>query len=196
MRRPLNRLLCWARLGQQFSPFWLFYQPALPFSVSGHRWRPCRAHKAFSSFSVRGRRVCAWSAVLKRKSKGGFRMTQTGASFVMASFFFVLLKYSWFIYTAVNSCYAAKWLSYTQVYPFSFSLPWWFVIGYWIWFPELYSGTWLFIHPQSNSSHLLIPDSTLHPTPRPLGNHRFVPSVCESNSFLREESKSLTIFFL
>ena len=55
---------------------------------------PLSAHKASSSFSVRGGRVCAWSAVLKRKSKGGFRMTQTGASFVMASFFFVLLKYS------------------------------------------------------------------------------------------------------
>ena len=66
-----------------------------------------------------------------------------------------LFKYSWYT-TSVNFCCIAKWLSYTYTYTFSYSFPLWFVTGYWIWFPVLYSKT-LFIHPVYNSLYLLIP---------------------------------------
>ena len=36
----LNRLLCWACLGQQFSPFSFFRQPALPVNMSGALMTP------------------------------------------------------------------------------------------------------------------------------------------------------------
>ena len=53
-----------------------------------------------------------------------------------------------------------KWLS-THVHvtyithPFSYCFPLWFIVGYWIRFPVLYSRTLLFIHSRYNSLHLL-----------------------------------------
>ena len=41
----------------------------------------------------------------------------------------------------------------------------------------------LFIHPLYNSLHLLIPNSQSIP-PHPLGNHKFILSVCESVCFI------------
>ena len=41
---------------------------------------------------------------------------------------------------------------------FSCFFPLWFITGYWIEFPVLYSRTSLFIHPICNSLHLLIPN--------------------------------------
>ena len=40
--------------------------------------------------------------------------------------------------------------------PFSYSFSVWFIIGYWIQFPELYSQTFLFIHSKHSSLHLII----------------------------------------
>jgi len=45
------------------------------------------------------------------------------------------------------------------------SFPLWFITGYWIYFPVLYSRTLLFIHPIYNSLHLLIQ------TPNPFFPH-------------------------
>ena len=46
---------------------------------------------------------------------------------------------------------------------FSYSFPLWFITGYWIQFPVLYSRILLFIHSIYNSLHLLIPDSQSFP---------------------------------
>ena len=71
---------------------------------------------------------------------------------------------------------------YIYIYSFSYSFPLWFITGYWIWFPVLYSGTLLFIHALYNSLHLLIPNSQFIPPPSslPLGNHKSVLYVRES----------------
>lgn len=64
--------------------------------------------------------VCAWSAVLKQKSQEGLGW-QRGGSSVLASLFLILLEYSWFICSVVNSCYAAKWLRHIcTLFPFLF----------------------------------------------------------------------------
>ena len=62
---------------------------------------------------------------------------------------------------------------------FSYSLPLWFITGYWVQFPELYSGNLLFIHPTCNSFHLLILNSQPLPLLR-LGSHKSVFYICES----------------
>ena len=60
----------------------------------------------------------------------------------------------------VNFCCTAKWLSYTHIYTlFLHSFPLWFIVGYWISFPVLYSRTLLFICSMYNSLHLLTPTS-------------------------------------
>ena len=74
-----------------------------------------------------------------------------------------------------------KWLS-THVHvtyithPFSYCFPLWFIVGYWIRFPVLYSRTLLFIHSRYNSLHLLIQNSQSISPPCPLhpGNHKSV----------------------
>ena len=53
------------------------------------------------------------------------------------------------------------------IYTFPYSLPLWFITGYWIWFPVLYSRTSLFIHSLYNSLHLLTPNSHSIPPPPP-----------------------------
>ena len=81
----------------------------------------------------------------------------------------------------VNFCCTAKWLSYTHIPSFSYSFPLWFIIGYWIEFPVLYSRTLLFIHPIHTSLHLLIPNSHSIPSPptSPLATTSlFFMSVC------------------
>ena len=74
--------------------------------------------------------------------------------------------FNWF-YGSINwftmLCYFLLCSKVTQLYiyihSFSYSFPCWFITGYWIWFPVLYSRTLLFIHPIYNSLHLLIPIS-------------------------------------
>ena len=64
--------------------------------------------------------------------------------------------------------------TYTHSF-FEYSLPLWFIIGYWIQLPVLCSRTWLFIHSVYKSLHLLIPTSCSFPfpsPPNPLGNHQ------------------------
>ena len=57
------------------------------------------------------------------------------------------------------------------MYSFSYSFPWWFITGYWWWFPVLYSRTLLFIHSLCNSLHLLMPN--FHSIfPVPFGNYQ------------------------
>ena len=69
---------------------------------------------------------------------------------------------------------------------FLYSFPLWFITGYWIYFPVLYSRTLLFIHPIYNSLQLLTANSHYIPPPLrlPLGNHTSVLYVCESVSVL------------
>ena len=58
---------------------------------------------------------------------------------------------------------------YILIYSFSYSFPLWFVTGYGIQFPVLYSRTLLFIHSIYNSLHLLTPNSQSIPfNPSPL----------------------------
>jgi len=66
-------------------------------------------------------------------------------------------------------------ISYS-IYACHFLLQLWFITGYWIHLPVLYSWTLLFILPIYNSLHLLIPDFQSFPplTPSPLGNHKSV----------------------
>ena len=67
-----------------------------------------------------------------------------------------------------------SWSFYIYIL-FLYSFPLWFITGYWIEFPVLYSRTLLFIHSISTSLHLLIPTSTPslpHPPPP------WQPSVC------------------
>ena len=66
---------------------------------------------------------------------------------------------------------------------FSYSFPLWFITGYWIQFPVLYSRTLLFIHSVYNSLHLLMSNSQSIPPPPhlPLGNHK---SVLYVNQFI------------
>ena len=90
--------------------------------------------------------------------------------------------------SCVNFYCTTKWLSYTYICVYactfiSYSFPLWFITGYWIYFPVLYSRTSLFIHSlYSNSLHLLIPNSQSIPLPLllSLGNHKSVLYVCES----------------
>ena len=64
----------------------------------------------------------------------------------------------------VNFCCTAKWV--IHIYAFSYSFPLWFLTGYWIQVPVLYSRTLLFIHPIHNSLHLLTPNSQSIPLSR------------------------------
>ena len=80
------------------------------------------------------------------------------------------------------------------IHSFSYSFPLWFITGYWIQFPALYSRILLFIHSIYNSLHLLIPNSQLTPPPLPfpLRNHNsgellylLLPDITEV-SFLQD----------
>ena len=52
---------------------------------------------------------------------------------------------------------------HTHMYSFSYSFPLWFITGYWIPFPVLYSRTLLFIQPVYKSLPLLTPNSQCIP---------------------------------
>ena len=72
----------------------------------------------------------------------------------------------------INFCYTEKWFSYT--FFFYILLHLWFIIGYWIHIPLLYSRAVLFIHSVYNGLHLLTPTSLSVPKPSPL----WQPQVC------------------
>ena len=61
---------------------------------------------------------------------------------------------------------------YIYIHSSSYSFPLWFITGYWIQFPVLYSRTLLFIHSLYTSLHLLIqtPNPTLSQPPAFLKN--------------------------
>ena len=67
----------------------------------------------------------------------------------------------------VNFCCATKWFSYAcvDIFIFSYSFPLWFVKGYWIYFPVLYSRPLLFFCSVYNSLHLPMPSFQSIPTP-------------------------------
>ena len=85
------------------------------------------------------------------------------------SFHFILISVFYWRIVDLQRCVSfwctAKWLSYTYIYIFSYSFPWWLITQYWIESPVLYSRTLLFIHPVWNSLHLLIPTSQSMPHP-------------------------------
>ena len=94
-----------------------------------------------------------------------YNIFKTWKNFVLITCFCLLLIFI-FDWTTVdlpccaNLCCTAKWLRYIHIdvlflYPF----PLWFLIGYWVQFPVLYSRTLLFIHPIYNSLHLPAPNS-------------------------------------
>ena len=82
------------------------------------------------------------------------------------------------------------------VYSFSYSFPLWFITGYWIQFPVLYSRTLLFTHPIYNSLHLLITNSQSFPPP--LTPSPWQPQVCslELSLFCLVDKFICIIFFL
>ena len=58
--------------------------------------------------------------------------------------------------------------THTHAHIFLHSFQLWFITGYWIQFPVLYSRILLFIHPIYHSLHLLIPNSHSIQPPAPL----------------------------
>ena len=73
--------------------------------------------------------------------------------------FFILLKYNWFamLISAVEQSDSVICIYiYTHTHSFSYSFPLWFITGYRIEFPVLYSRTLLFIHSIHNSLCYLI----------------------------------------
>ena len=94
-----------------------------------------------------------------------YNIFKTWKNFVLITCFCLLLIFI-FDWTTVdfpccaNLCCTAKWLRYIRIYIlFLYPFPLWFLTGYWIQFPVLYSRTWLFIHPIYNSLHLQAPNS-------------------------------------
>jgi len=91
---------------------------------------------------------------------------------LLSSFLLNFILY-WSIFDlqcCVNFCPIAEWFIDTYIHSFSCYFPLWFITGYWIQFPVIYSSTLLFIHSLYNNLHLLIPSfqSTPPPTPSPL----------------------------
>ena len=70
------------------------------------------------------------------------------------------------------------------IYSFPYSIPLWFITGYWTQLPVLYNRTLLFIHSIYNSLYLLVPNSQSNPPlpPLPLGNHKSVFYAFETAS--------------
>ena len=126
----------------------------------------------------------------------------------------------------VSFCCIAKWFSYTYIcnvcvciyihihtHILLYSFPLWFIIGYWIEFPELYSKTLLFFHSICNSLHLLMwgtfclqnltPNSTLKKMPEaswgPLVTHLLslkallikLPHLVEENTLYQNGAEEL-----
>ena len=90
-------------------------------------------------------------------------------SHIFAQFHWFYFFY-WIIVNFQCFCCTEKWFSYIHTTFFlKYSYPLWFIIGYWISFSVLYSGT-LFIHSVYKSLLLLNPisQSTPPPTPYPL----------------------------
>ena len=75
------------------------------------------------------------------------------------------------------------------IHYFSYSFLLWFITGYWIEIPELYSRTLLFIHPVYNCLHLLTPNSQPSP-PLPASILAAILYVCESVSDSKRRSLS------
>ena len=59
------------------------------------------------------------------------------------------MKYSWITYVVLITS-VQKVLIYIYIHSFSYSFPLWFITGYWLQFPVLYSRTLLFTHPICN----------------------------------------------
>ena len=96
---------------------------------------------------------------------------------------FNVLKHSWlqcyinfYLWQSDSVLYICIYVYiYMYVSSFSYSFPLWFITGYWVYFPVLYSRT-LFICSLRNSLHLLIPDSQSIPPTTPLAPWQ--PQVC------------------
>ena len=79
--------------------------------------------------------------------------------------FKILLKYSWLtIFCLISAVQQSDSVMHICII-FSYSFPLWFITGYWIEFPVLYSRILLFIHPTYNSLHLLISNFQSFPPP-------------------------------
>ena len=62
-------------------------------------------------------------------------------------FFFLIYSGIVDLQYCVSFCCIAEIQLYICIHSFSYSFPLWFITGYWILFPVLYSKTFLFIHP-------------------------------------------------
>ena len=88
----------------------------------------------------------------------------------------------------VHFCYPAKWLSYMHILSL-YSFPSWFIPGYWVELPVLYSRTLLILHSISNSLHLLI--SHFQSILSPAQSFAFLPrvqQVTKGNSTMRQDT--------
>ena len=81
----------------------------------------------------------------------------------------------------------AEWLSHTYIYSFSYSFPLWFITGYRIWSPVLYSRTLLLFHSMYSRLHMPTPNSQSIPPlqPLPAWQPQSVLYVCKSISVSR-----------
>ena len=105
-------------------------------------------------------RILAWVAMTSSRGSSQPRIESAShVSCIGRQVFFYHYRHLELDFRCVNFFSTTKWLSYTNVYSFSYSFPLWLVMGYWIQFSVLYSGSLLFIHPIYISLHLLIPNS-------------------------------------
>ena len=116
--------------------------------------------------------LLTWVTTKKSKSTNLAALLSVSSLIIIsASIHSILFLFYWStvdLQCCVNFCCTAKWFSYIHIYiySFSYSFPLWFITGYWIWFPVLYSRTLSLSHPLCNSLHLLIPNSQSIPPRR------------------------------
>ena len=84
-------------------------------------------------------------------------------------FLLSFLKYSWFTMLLISAVQQGDSVIYIYTHSFLYPFPLWFITGYGIEFPVLYSRTLLFIHPICHSLHLLTqtPSTSLPHPPSP-----------------------------
>ena len=112
-------------------------------------------------------RILAWVAMTSSRWSSQPRIESASHVSCIGRQVFYHYRHLELDFRCVNFFSTRKWLSYTNIYSLSYSFALWFVMGYWIQFSVLYSGSLLFIHPIYISLHLLIPNS--HSFPRICG---------------------------
>ena len=129
--------------------------------------------------------LCFWGTLIKNKTSP---LIHRQAYLIVFWVEIFLKKIYWSIVDlqcCVNFCCTAKWFSFMYIYYFSYSFPLWFITGYWVESPVLYSRfsfVTSFIR-SINSVYVSIPVSQfIPPALSPLGIHTFALYLCVSIS--------------